>query len=138
MLFLQMTGSLDGGSSGERGRKPALRGGCDGEWCGSGCGRAGAARSQFPAGLCRGADGCRCPQSTLPAEAFVGHVKFVRDLSTKGSRQVKWVIFLTTEATSLGLFESKLEIQASPNRCFRFAAAGFGRLLSASAVQEVG
>lgn len=103
------------------------------------CGRAGATRSQFPTSLCRGAGGRRCPQGTLPAEAFVADVKFVRDTSTKGSRQVKWVIFpfLTREAPSLEFFESKLKIQTGSNSWFGFAAAGFGRLLSARVVQEV-
>lgn len=60
---------------------------------------------------------------TLPAEAFVADVKLVSDLSTNGSRQVKWVIFpfLTVEAQSLEFFESQLKIQTSSNRCFRFA-----------------
>lgn len=58
---------------------------------------------------------------TLPAEAFVADVKLVSDLSTNGSRQVKWVIFpfLTVEAQSLEFFESQLKIQTSSNRCFR-------------------
>lgn len=102
-------------------------------------GRAGATRSRFPAGSCRGADGCCCLEGTLPAEAFVANVKLVRDVSTEASRQVKRVIFpfLTVEAPSLEFFESQLKIQASSNRCFRFARAGFGRLLSACLVQEV-
>lgn len=70
------------------------------------CGRAGMTRSQLPAGLCCDADGCHCLEGTLAAEAFVANMKLVRDLSTKGSRQVKWVIFpfLTVEVLSLEFF----------------------------------
>lgn len=65
--------------------------------------------------------------------------KPLRDLSTKESRPAKQVFspLLTAEAPSPEFFESQLKVQKSSNRWFRFALAGFGRLLSACVVPEV-
>lgn len=67
---------------------------------------------------------------------FCGNVK---DLSTKGSRQVEWVIFpfLIIQAPSLELFKSELKAQTRSDSWVRFATAGLVWLLSAHVVQEV-
>jgi len=103
------------------------------------CGRAGAARSRFPMGLCCDAGGCRCLEGTLPAEAFVAVVKLEGDLITKGPRQAEQVIFsfLTAKALSIEFSEAQLKTLTSSSTCLRFATAGFGRLLSTCVVREV-
>lgn len=44
------------------------------------CGATGVMRSQFPVGLCRGAEGRCCLEGTLPAEAFLADAKLERSV----------------------------------------------------------